>query len=177
MTPDAISIRGRYSKMIKELTTDSEIHPKLFENYYKAYIFCAIYGLMKGRTAVYNSKTDDLVDVEPVTIRSEVLIGQKGKDNYFNIRKMIILMDKSRGYTLEEKVDAALRFDIPVEDDSDDFIKQHSKFSSNTELINGYALGGLELFYNKISECDTTESLIFMMRESEENLKKSLGFE
>ena len=177
MSPEAIIIRGRYYKMIKDLTSDTEIRPRLFDNMYKAYIFCAIYGLMKGRRNTYNPKTDETQDGEIATIRSEVLVGQKGKDNYFNIRKMIILMDDSRGYTIEEKVDAALRFDIPIEDDSDEYIKQHSKYNSNTELINMYALGGLELFYNSISECDTTESLIYRIKESEENLRKSLGYE
>ena len=175
MTPDAIILKGRYAKMIKELSSSTEIRPKLFETMYDAYIFSAIYGLMKGRTATYNPEKDDLQDVEPATIRSEVLIGKRGKDSYFNIRKMVILMENVRGLSFEEKVDAALRFDMPIDDDADEFMKVHSKFNSNTELLNQFALGGLDLFYSKVVECDTTESLIYFMRETEEQLRKALS--
>ena len=174
--PEAIAIIGSFATKLKELCSDINIRPKLFEKYYDCYLYCAIYGLLNKRTAVFNPETDSNPK-DTADIRSEVIIGQKGRSSYFTIRKIIILSENNRGYSFEEKIDNALRFDIPIEEDSDEYTRRNSKYNSNTELIHGFALGGIELFYQKVSEHKTPEDLIYFMRETEKKFKDAVGYD
>lgn len=176
MIPETITLKGTYAKKIKELCSDTEIRPKLFSTYYRAYMFCAVYGLLNNKTATYNANEDPIGDEDLAQIRSEVIIQQKGKDAYLTIRRVIILSERVRGLPFEDRVDYAMRFDIIPDDDSDEFMKQNSKYNANTELIHSFALGGLNLFYEKISTLQKTpEDLIYFMLDFKNEFEESIN--
>ena len=172
MIHESIVLRGTYAKKIKELSSETKIRPELFDSYYKAYMFCAVYGLLNNKTAIYDVSRDSLPDEKPAEITSEVIM--KHNDSYSLIRSMIILAEKTRGLTFEEKVDYALRFDALPENESDEYMVHHSKYNANTELIHNFALGGLNLFYQKVSEPKTPEDLIYFMSEFKKKFDESI---
>ncbi len=151
------------------------MRPKLFDTYYKAYMFCAVYGLLNNKAATYNPDEDSIPNESPAEITSEVMVRQKGKDSYTTIRRMILLSENVRGLSFEEKIDYVLRFDMLPESESDEYLMNNSKYSANTELIHSFALGGLNLFYQKVTESKTPEDLIYFMMEFKKKFNESIG--
>ncbi len=172
--PD-FQFRGRYSAYVKELTTANKMHPKIFQDYYSAYLFCAIYGSLNGTMREYNPSTDD-DGTEASTIRSEVFLNKSnGLYSYDAVRKIVLLFEKSRKLDFKEKIDCALRFDLPIEDSLPESLKKQSKYNENTELFNRYALGGLELIYDKLINVSSKEDLIDTMCQIRDEFRSAIN--
>ncbi len=130
---------------------------------------------MNNKAATYNPDEDSIPNESPAEITSEVMVRQKGKDSYTTIRRMILLSENVRGLSFEEKIDYVLRFDMLPESESDEYLMNNSKYSANTELIHSFALGGLNLFYQKVTESKTPEDLIYFMMEFKKKFNESIG--
>ena len=172
--PD-FQFRGIFSAYVKELTTANKMHPKIFQDYYSAYLFCAIYGALQGAMRDYNPSTDD-DGTEASTIRSEVFLNKSnGLYSYDTIRKIVLLFDNSRKLEFKEKIDYALRFDLPIEESLPESLKRQSKYNENTELFNRYALGGLVLIYDKLVNVSSKEDLIDTMCQIRDDFNSAIG--
>ena len=169
MSYPEITFRGRYAKMIKELTSDTPMHPKLFPDYYSAYLFGSVYGVLKGCREEYNPERDKDDSVDPATIKSQVLSNRSaGRESYDVIRKIVLFTESSRGLSFKEKIDYILRFDLPYDEHTPQELLDKSKYDQNTELFNQYALGGISLIYEKLTAASSREDLIQIMLDIKE---------
>lgn len=160
---DSIVLKGKYSKYIKELTTDTPSHPKFFSKYYDAYLFGALYGVIHNVKRAYNPSTD-AIEGEEATIRSDVLMKSTGKYRYGDIRKIVIMSDRSDNSTFKERLDRALRYDYSPDDTDIPELKEKSYYNRNTELFDQYALGGIEEIYLKLIEKQNPEDILDFMK-------------
>lgn len=130
-----------------------------------------MFGLLNNRKISFNPSTDN-EDVEPVTIRNEVF--NRGRDvlDYDNVRHMIVLSEPSSDNTFEQKIERALKYDIPVSEESVEAVKNKSTYSLNTELFNEYVLGGLTLLYEKFGD-KKNEDLILALIESKNEIQNA----
>lgn len=169
-----IVLRGKYAKYIKELTSDTPNHPKYFSTYYSAYLFSILYGLINNEREEFNPSIDSIDGEEPATIKYEVIVRSAGKQRYDLIRKIAILQDPSNPQTFHEKLDRALRFDFEPDDSTPDELKDMSQYARNTETVNQYALGGLRLIYNQLSEKSSREDIIQYMRRFKDKYENNM---
>ena len=74
MTPDAIILKGRYAKMIKELSSNTEIRPKLFETMYDANgvgLAAPQVGVLKRIVVIDTTGEDPLVLINPRIVEQD----------------------------------------------------------------------------------------------------------
>lgn len=165
--------RGRFNDYISELQDETNtIHSKIFGETYQAYVFFVYYGLMKGKKHTYDNESDQSKDPQtksPVGFRYEYVMRGSGIYNYDSLRKIVLLFDKSRGMSVEERVDDALRFDYSTNNVDDEDLIAKSRYGEHTDLLDQYALGGLDLFYHQVAAITTKEGFVeFMQKQMEE---------
>lgn len=160
------NFRGRFADYMKELCKpDSDDFKVIFDQIYHGYAFCALYGLLKGRRHVYDSAVDNPNDSVVVGFRW-TSADASGLYAYDNIRKMVLLYSKPSTITFEKKIDRALRFDYTTNDINDPKLLDRSMYKENSDLIDEYVLGGLELLYEKINDISSIEAMIDFMKET-----------
>ena len=164
--------KGRFSTYAKELCEEvSENRPSLFSEYVELYMVSALYGLLNDKFTKYNQDVDGK-DPGPV-IREAVFINASSK--YLFFRQTMIISETKRGFSAKERIDYALRFDMPVDSSTHDVFKNQSKYDENTEIINGYVLGGLEALYNKYHDSRNVEDLITDIIDTKKEFEEDTG--
>lgn len=158
--------KGRFADYMRELTTgEGDDFKKIFDTIYHGYAFCAIYGLLKGRRHVYDPQADNPDDSLQQGFRW-AYADSTGLYSYESLRKLVLLFDKTSNCTFEEKIDRALRFDYQASDATDEELKSKARYKENSDIIDEYVLGGLELLHSKISKINTSSDMIEFMNET-----------
>ena len=122
----------------------------LFKTFREAYTTSAIIGFINNKTAQKETGTKlQLASILP----SE--LAQKRESLTF-IYRLIMLLDKKEGFTLKDYQDRTFRYDAETDEHPE-------KLAENMELFNSYALGGIELLYDRFKDChekkDTVNTL------------------
>lgn len=160
------NFKGKYADYMRELTTgEGDDFKKIFDTIYHGYAFCALYGLLKGRRHIYDSKTDNPNDSLQQGFRW-AYADSTGIYSYESIRRMVLLYDRTSNCTFEEKIDRALRFDYQASDATDEGLKSKARYKENSDIIDEYVLGGLEELHSKISKINTSSDMIEFMSET-----------
>lgn len=169
--------KGIFSDYLDELQQVTSVHPKLFDEIYKAYVFCVYYGLMKGKMHKYDPDKDvaSNPDRQLIGFRYEATNRAGGIYKYDTLRKIVILFDKSKKKSFSEKIDDALRFDYSTNNVDDEDLIKKSLYGENTDLLEQYCLGGLELFYSKVSSISTPEAMMEFMDEVKEEFQELIS--
>ena len=76
------------------------------------------------------------------------------------------MYSKSSDMPFEEKIDRALKFDYSTNDIKDPNFLDKSQYGANSDIIDEYVLGGLELLYEKVSAISSAELMIVFMNET-----------
>ena len=163
-TSQVWNFRGKYATYMRELCGEAAPYQKIFDEIYHGYVFCALYGMMKGAKHKYDPALDNPNDVDPKGFRW-AYANAAGLYNYDNLRKLILLFDKSSNVSFDKKIDNALRFDYSTNDVVDESLIEKSCYGKNSEIIDAYVLGGLELFYEKVSSATSPQSMIVILDE------------
>jgi len=124
---------GKHRDYIDKLWKHNQIQDSYFRRLVDLYAIAAIVGLKLKRKSL---EVKDETDLKR-TIQMKQL-----NENYTTlstVMKLVLIMDESRGLSLEEKLESA--FIIP--DDKETYLK-------NMELFNSYARGGIEYLYEKL---------------------------
>ena len=169
------NFKGRFADYMRSLTTDGRTadFKKIFDTIYHGYAFCALYGLLKGRKHEYDPKTDNPEDSPQQGFRW-TSADVSGIYSYDNIRKMVLLFEKANpSTTFEQKIDLALRFDYKTNDVSDPDLITQSRYKDNSDLVDQYVLGGLELIHEKVNNLSTPVAMISFMNETLEEFQKA----
>lgn len=160
------NFKGKYADYMRVLYGEEhDAFHVIFDKIYHGYAFCALYGLVKGRRHVYDPSTDNPNDSLQLGFRW-TSADTSGLFSYETIRKLVLLYDRSSNLSFEEKIDRALRYDFPTNDVKDPDLVAKSLYGDNSDLIDEYVLGGLELLYDKIISISSREAMIAFMRET-----------
>ena len=165
--------RGRFDDYFRELQDeDNEIHSKIFGETYQAYVFFVYYGLLKGKRHAFDSEKDQSSDPQaksPIGYRYEYATRGSEIFNYDTLRKIVLIFDESRGMSFKEKMEDAFKYDYPTNDVDNEEMISRSRYGDHTELLDQYALGGLDLFYKQVSSISTREGFVeFMQKQMKE---------
>lgn len=172
-TTQVWSFKGRFATYMRELCGEAAPYQKIFDEIYHGYVFCALYGMMKGAKHNYDPARDNPDNVDVKGFRWENT-NAAGLYNYDNLRKMILLFDKSSGVPFQEKIDNALRYDYPTNDVSDEGLIEKSRYGANSELIDAYVLGGLELIHEKVMRVTSPQDMIAVLDEIMNEFKEKV---
>lgn len=172
--PQVWNFRGRYATYMRELCGEAAPYQKIFDEIYHGYVFCALYGMMKGVKHKYDPTQDNPNDVDPKGFRW-AYANAAGLYNYDNLRKLVLLFDKTPGVSFEEKVDNALRFDYSTNDVIDECLIEKSRYGKNSELIDAYVLGGLELIHEKVISATSPQSMIAILDEIMDEFREGMS--
>ena len=127
----------------------------LFKTFREAYTISAIVGFLYGTKIKPDSEKTQPASILP----SE--LAQKRADLTF-IYRLIMLLDPVEGFTVKDYQDRTFRYDA----ESD---KYPEKLKANMELFNSYAIGGLEILYDRFKDCtekkDTVNELYDFLNE------------
>jgi len=161
--------KGRYADYAKTLVTRKidQDHGTIFPSYVSLYMVSALYGLEFGRFKQFDPDKD-ASNIAPAEIREEYFIR---KPEYTTFRQMVIILERERNLSATQRIDNALRFDIPVTDSTPSDLAKVSKYDENTAIIDGYALGGLEYLYDSFGKLKDMEDIILEM----ERMRKEFG--
>ena len=134
---------------------------KIFSSYAQLYTFCAIYGRING---VYSKENQTPSEGEYAgmvnEIRSEYLTGDMRM-----YRRLILLTEEITSRTDAEKIDATFRYDF----------KDHEIEKQNDDIIEWYAIGGLNKLYDKFKNLDDKESITRTFDEILDTMYKDFG--
>lgn len=137
-----------YTKfLVKErIENNDQERPSIFNRYIDVYMNAATLGFLYGRKGI-----KDLDSIDRARIYADVFATERLKCEY--IYRLIMLLDETPGYTIENKVDRAFRDDAKSNE-----VKTNTL---NMELFNSYVLGGIEFLYETFAEnCTTKEDYI-----------------
>ena len=136
-----IELRGIYAKKLKELKEDIG----LFNTIREGYVLSILIGYLNNATI---HDTDEFKDRE-VSIFANDLNSRK-KDLKF-IYRIILLAQEIPGMSVEDYMNRTFR------DDTDP--NRREQLKANMNIINEYAVKGIELLYNKFSNCHDKQIL------------------
>lgn len=112
---------------------------KLFKTFREVYTVSAIIGFLNST----KSHIDD-EKVQPASILPSELAQKRPALTY--IYRLIMLLDEVDGFDIKNYQDRTFRDDADVEEHPE-------KVKVNMELFNAYAMGGLEILYDKFKDC------------------------
>ena len=130
---DEMMFVGKHRDYVDKLWTLNKIQESFFKRLVDLYAIAAIVGLKAKRRSPEEKDDSDIKR----TVQMKQL-----SENYqtlLPIMRMILIMDDSRGYTLEQKLESA--FVIPEDIET---------YKENMELFNSYARGGVEYLYEQL---------------------------
>ncbi len=130
---DEMFFVGKHRDYVDKLWTQGKIQESYFRRLVDLYAIAAIVGLKANRKSAEDRDESDIKR----TVQMKQL--NENIQTLMPIMRMILIMDDSRGLSLEEKLESA--FAIP-----EDF----ETYKSNMELFNSYARGGIEYLYEKL---------------------------
>ena len=127
-----VTITGKHARYLDEMWTQNQIDEKsYFNRLYELYVLAALVGVYEGRTAL-NDISDDKRTIQPGQIISLPQLKEA--------MKIVLLLDKTKKWTDEEKVNRAFRGP-----------KSDVEYSENMDLFNSYARGGIEILYEDLA--------------------------
>ncbi len=119
----------------------------LFKTYREAYTISSIIGFINATKAA----KDTSEKAQPASILPSEM-AQK-KTDLTLIYRLMMLLDEKDGFTIDDYKNRAFRDDADAEEHPE-------KFKQNMELFNSYALGGLEIIYDKFQSCSDKNSTV-----------------
>ena len=167
------NFRGKYATYMRDLLGGAAPYQKIFDQIYHGYVFCGLYGLIKGTRHKYDPAYDNPDKVDQLGFRW-AYADAAGLYSYDNLRKMIILFNRATSESFSEKIDNALRFDYSTNDVADEDLIEKSRYGDNSDLIDEYVLGGLELIHDKVMETTSPQAMIDLLDEILSELQQEL---
>ncbi len=159
------NFKGKYADFMRDLLIkDGSSYKAIFDEIYHGYAFCAMYGLLKGRRHKYDPDIDNPNGSTNQGFRW-AYADSSGLYSYDNLRKMVLLYSKSPGSSYDAKIDAALRFDYTTNDVNDPILLEKSHYKENSDLLDEYVLGGLELLHEKIMDVSSREQMVLCLQD------------
>ncbi len=158
------NFKGKYADFMRELLKDNGGYRAIFDEIYHGYAFCAMYGMLKGRRHKYDPSIDNPNDSLNLGFRWAYADG-RGIYSYDNLRKMVLLYSKSSDTSFERKIDLALRFDYTTNDVKDSVLLEKSQYKNNSDFLDEFVLGGLELLHEKVMDVSSREQMIVCLNE------------
>ncbi len=160
-----IKIRGIYATHLKQLArnaTNTE-QPYIFDRYIDVYMNAAVIGLLKGEPI----KNPDTTSQDTAQILLDVIA--KERANFVFLYRLVMLLDRSSGLTVEQRIDRAFR------DEGD--TEHPEKMKDNMKLFSEYVLAGIEIMYDEIAKynsstkemCDAAREMMIDFQEENEN--------
>jgi hypothetical protein len=137
-----------YTKFLakERIEGNEKERPSIFNRYIDVYMNAATLGFLYGRKGTRDSDSNDRARIYADAFATERL-----RCDY--IYRLIMLLDETPEYTIENKVDRAFRDDAKS--------NEVEKNIANMELFNSYVLGGIEVLYETFAEnCTTKEDYI-----------------
>lgn len=167
------NFKGKYADYMRDLyKNDHEDYKILFNEIYHGYAFCALYGLLKGQRHVYDPTVDNPNDSQNLGFRWAYTT--RGFYSLDDLRKYILLYSKVDNLKFDEKIDRALRFDYSTNEVSDPELLEKSQYKNNSDLIDEFVLGGLELLHSKVESISSREGMIDFMNETIQEIRDAV---
>jgi hypothetical protein len=133
---------------------------RLFERYIDVYMNAAVWGLLYSRTAKRDTTSDDRARIYADAFANE-------RDNCVFLYRMVMLLDKTKDISPEERIDRAFRYDTQPD--------KVEAFKENMELFNDYVRGGIEAMYEQYTDgCTTRDDYLNKTYEIITTFKKEL---
>lgn len=167
------NFRGKYANYMRDLLGDAAPYQKMFDQTYHGYVFCGLYGLIKGARHKYDPAVDNPEKVDVLGFRW-TSADAGGLYSYDNMRKMVLLFDKTSGASFSDKIDNALRFDYSTNEVVDEELIEKSRYGINSDLIDEYVLGGLELIHSKVMGTTSPQAMVDVLEEIITDLEQEL---
>ncbi len=130
---DEMVFVGKHRDYIDKLWVQNQIQESYFKRLVDLYAIAAIVGLKAGKRSAEEKDSSELkrtVQMKQLNENYQVLLP---------IMRLILIMDDTRGLTLEERIEGA--FAIPEDEET---------YKTNMELFNSYARGGIEYLYDNL---------------------------
>lgn len=138
--------RGKYANYCRFLRNDIS----LFKTYREIYTISAIVGFINSTKGAESDEKVQSASILP----SE--LAQKRTSLTF-IYRLMMLLDEKEGFSIEDYQNRTFRDDAETE--------SPEKLKKNMELFNAYALGGLEIIYDKFKDCKTPKDTVNTLHE------------
>lgn len=151
-----LTINGKHATYIKFLVNEASV----FNRYIDVFMNGAILGFLYGRKSVKDNQSTDRA-----RIQADAFATERMRCDF--IYRLIMLLDETPGLNIENRVDRAFR-----DDANNDKGEPHL---ANMTLFNSYALGGIEVLFEKLTEdCTTKEDYINKVYEVVTNFKEEI---
>lgn len=118
----------------------------LFKTFREAYTICAIVGFINST----REKPDTTNKLQSASVLPGEMVQKRAELTL--IYRLIMLLDNNEAFTIDDYKNRAFK------DDADEDNKE--KFKNNMDLFNSYALGGLEIIYDKFQSCEDKSSTV-----------------
>lgn len=131
---DNFIFNGRFARYVDKMWTRGTIEEDdKFDRLLDLYAVSAVWGLLIGKRLEDDSDKTDKRTIPLEQISSEYR-------RFRTIMQVILLLDKSRGMSIEEKVKIAF----------DENAKTKQRYEEDMDLFNSYVRGGLEYLYEQL---------------------------
>ena len=137
--------KGKHATYCRFLKNDIE----LFKTFREVYTVSAIVGFLN---ATKGKKDDE--KVQPASILPSELAQKRPTLTY--IYRLIMLLEQTDGFEIKDYQDRTFR---------DDAEESSGKLLANMEMFNSYALGGLEILYDKFKDCKSKKDTVNTLNE------------
>jgi hypothetical protein len=136
------TINGKHATYIKFLVNDA----KLFDRYIDVYMNGAIFGLLYNRVSGKDNTSQDRARIYADAFST-------CREDCVFLYRLVLLLDENAKISTDERIDRTFRYDADAKD--------ADKLATNMELFNSYALGGVEVLYEKLTDgCATQDDYI-----------------
>lgn len=162
------TIYGKHATYLKFLAKknardeglDNPTAAKLFERYIDVYMNAAVFGLLYDRVAKRDTASEDRARIYADAFANE-------RENCVFLYRMVMLLDKTKELTPEERIDRAFRYDTQPE--------KADEFRKNMDLFHDYVRGGVEVMFEQFTDgCQTQDDYISKTYEVMTTFKKEL---
>jgi hypothetical protein len=135
----------------------------IFYRIIDVYMVGAIVGFLHGRKAERDTTSNDRVRVYAAAFGTEKL-----RCDF--IYRLIMLLDETTGYNMEQRIDRAFR-----DDSKPDNAETKEVMKNNMDLFHSYVLGGIEVLQEMLrDDCVTKDDYINKIHEFTSNFKEEI---
>ena len=153
-----IEFNGKYATIVRHLKNDLN----LFTTFREAYVTAAIVGLLNGKKG--SPSTEDTKDNASI-FPNEL---SKRKPDLRFLYRIIMLVDDVPGYSIDDYMNRAFRFDSEDEDGA--------KLKENMALFHSYVCGGLDFLNDKFGNLDRIDDVTDTLYEWVHSIIDDLGY-
>lgn len=161
MFENDITIYGEHATKLKYLKEELNIFPR----YYDVYMAGAIVGALNEKTSKRDSASTDRA-----RIYADVLIRETTKSK--KIFQTVILSDKSKRWTSDEKLNICFRYNDRSEKILSSSEEDKKIIQEALELFESYALSGIEILYDDFTNEGAAPSVDEIINKEYEIAKK-----